>query len=559
MERRLRFLFSFFILLFFLIIYRLFYWQIIKQDTLEGAGDLQRTKTLEIPARRGEIYASDGSYLVANKRAYLVFAEPKKIKNHAQTNEILAQDLGIPLASISAQLKDNSRLWVPIAHKISEVQKNKIMGKKLSGIGFAQEDIRYYPESSMAAHLLGFVGKDINGTDKGYFGIEGYYNRQLEGRPGLLREETDAQGLPILLGKNKRIAPENGRDLILNIDKSIQFIIEEKLKEGIEKYGAKGGWVIVMEPKSGAILSMASYPNYDPSSFQYFANNLYKNPVVAESYEPGSTFKTLVMAASINENKVKPQTKFIEDGPIEIGGYIIRTWNNKYSGKINTIGILERSSNVGMVKIGELLGQEKLLEYIKNIGVGDYTSIDLEDEEVPTLRPFDKWYDIDYATATFGQGIALTAVQMIRAVGALANDGKMMEPHVVKAIVEPDGQRIEIEPKKVKQIYSPETAHILSEMMVAAVDNGEARYSKPKGYRIAGKTGTAQIPIAGHYDSEKTIASFVGFAPASNPRFVMLTTIKEPTASPWGSETAAPLFFTIAQEIFNYYGIPPEN
>jgi len=535
------------------------HWQIIESDKLGSAADLQSTRTLKIPARRGQILSSDGSYIVANKRAYLLYAEPKKLKNKEAVEKILSETLNIPISSISAKLQDDSRLWVPLAHKIGSLEKEILERKKLPGLGFEEEDMRYYPESSMAAHLLGFVGSDVNGDDKGYFGIEGYYNRQLEGRAGILRQETDARGLPILLGKSKRVEPENGRDLILNLDKSIQFIVEEKLKEGLEKYQAKGGWVVVMEPKTGAILAMASYPSYDPANFQNFDSTFYKNPVVAESYEPGSTFKSLIMASAINENKVKPQTEFTEDGPLQIGGYTIKTWNNEYSGKTTATGILERSSNVGMVKVGELLGKERLLEYIKNFGVGAYSNIDLEDEEVPDIRPTDKWYDIDYATATFGQGIALTAIQMLKAVGALANDGKMMEPHVVKAIINPDGKKIEIEPKVDKRLFSPETAHILSEMLVSAVDNGEARFAKPKGYRIAGKTGTAQIPIAGHYDSEKTIASFVGYAPASNPRFVMLTTLKEPSSSPWGSETAAPLFFTIAREIFKYYGIPPEN
>ena len=557
--QRLKFLFILFILFFFLIIYRLAHWQIIESDKLGSAADLQSTRTLKIPARRGQILSSDGSYIVANKRAYLLYAEPKKLKNKEAVEKILSETLNIPISSISAKLQDDSRLWVPLAHKIGSLEKEILERKKLPGLGFEEEDMRYYPESSMAAHLLGFVGSDVNGDDKGYFGIEGYYNRQLEGRAGILRQETDARGLPILLGKSKRVEPENGRDLILNLDKSIQFIVEEKLKEGLEKYQAKGGWVVVMEPKTGAILAMASYPSYDPANFQNFDSTFYKNPVVAESYEPGSTFKSLIMASAINENKVKPQTEFTEDGPLQIGGYTIKTWNNEYSGKTTATGILERSSNVGMVKVGELLGKERLLEYIKNFGVGAYSNIDLEDEEVPDIRPTDKWYDIDYATATFGQGIALTAIQMLKAVGALANDGKMMEPHVVKAIINPDGKKIEIEPKVDKRLFSPETAHILSEMLVSAVDNGEARFAKPKGYRIAGKTGTAQIPIAGHYDSEKTIASFVGYAPASNPRFVMLTTLKEPSSSPWGSETAAPLFFTIAREIFKYYGIPPEN
>lgn len=517
----------------------------------------QRTKTYDIPGKRGVIMSSDGTPIVSNERTYLVYGEPKKIQDPIAMRTKIAELLEVPESSISAQLGDKGKAWVPIARKINEVKKKKIEDKKITGIGFEEESIRFYPESSMAAHLLGFVGLDAKGDDKGYFGVEGFYQRQLHGRGGTLRQETDALGLPILMGLQNRIDPLNGRDLVLHIDKSVQFIIEEKLKRSIEKYQAKGGWVIVMDPKTGGIVGMASYPNYDPKAYAEFEGSLYKNPVVAETYEPGSTFKALVMAAAINENKVEPSEEFTEDGPIEVGGYNIRTWNNEYAGKLNATEILERSSNVGMVQIGEKLGKDTLYRYIDQFGFGKPTKIDLEDETSPSLRPKGSWYDIDFATATFGQGIAVTPIQMITAVSALANGGNLMEPHIVKEIIEENGTRLEIKPKIVRSVISPSTSTIISEMLVQSAKHGEAHFALPKGYRVAGKTGTAQIPIAGHYDPSKTIASFVGFAPVPNPKFVMLTTFKEPGTSPWGSETAAPLFFEIAKDLFNYYGVPP--
>ncbi len=528
-------------------------------DNFSGAALLQRLKTYEIPAKRGRILANDGSLLVANARAYLLYAEPKNIKDKNSVQLRLSQLLSVPIASVSSKFINDDLSWIPVLHQVTEDTKQKIMSEKIPGIGFEEESLRYYPESSMAAHVLGFVGKDGKGDPKGYFGLEGYYNLQLAGRKGLVKQEADARGLPILIGNQRRIEPEDGRELTLWIDKSIQYIAEAKLKDAIEKYGAKGGSVILMDPKTGAILAIASYPNYDPTNYGEFDSSVYKNPVIAQSYEPGSTFKVLVMSGAINDKKVKPSTEFSEDGPIEIGGFAIRTWNNKYAGTTTATGILERSSNVGMVKIGELLGRDRLIHYINSYGIGEPTGIDLEEEVSPALRPLNSWYDIDYATATFGQGIAVTALQMVRAVGALANDGKLMEPHIVKTIVDLKGKRFTIEPKQVRQVVSGDTARVVAEMMVSAVDNGEARFAKPKGYRIAGKTGTAQIPIAGHYDGSKTIASFVGFAPVPNPRFVMLTTIQEPTTSPWGSETAAPLFFAVAKELFNYYGIAPSE
>jgi len=410
----------------------------------------------------------------------------------------------------------------------------------------------------MAAHLLGFVGSDVNGADVGYFGLEGYYDRQLRGIDGSMRLEKDAHGAPILIGSEERLPPEDGRTLTLHIDKVAQQLVERRLKEGITRYGAKEGSVVVMEPETGGIIAMASFPNYDPRNYSQFDKSLYKNPIVGSSYEPGSTFKALIMAAAINEKLITPDTIMDESGPVQIGPYVIRTWNNEYNGKISMTEVLEHSSNVGMVFVAQQLGREKLLAAIRKFGFGKLTNIDLEDEASPELRPDKEWAVVDEYTASFGQGIAVTPIQMVRALAALANGGKMMEPHVVKEIKDAKGKVTTVQPKVVSQVISPETARIVTEMMVAAVDNGEAKWAKPKGYRVAGKTGTAQIPVAGHYDATKTIASFVGFAPADKPRFVMLVTLREPSSSPWGSETAAPLFFTIARDLFTYWGIPPQ-
>ena len=325
----------------------------------------------------------------------------------------------------------------------------------------------------------------------------------------------------------------------------------------MEKYGAKEGSVVVLDPKTGGVLAMASFPNYDPSNFAAFPKELYINPVVAGSYEPGSTFKSLVMAAAIHDKLITPQTMMDESGPVESGPYFIRTWNNEYHGSISMTQVLEYSSNVGMVFVAKKLGHDRLLSAIKRFGFGKPTNIDLEDESSPTLRDDNAWAEVDELTASFGQGIAVTPIQMVTAVAALANGGKLMQPHVVKEIREGSGRVIPVKPKVVRQVISPEAARITAEMMVEAVDKGEAKWAKPVGYRIAGKTGTAQIPVAGHYDETKTIASFVGFAPVDDPKFVMLVTLREPQSSQWGSETAAPLFFTIAREFFTYYGIGP--
>jgi stage V sporulation protein D (sporulation-specific penicillin-binding protein) len=554
---RVSLLFSIFVMAFVLVGVRIFYWQVIASDRLRQEATLQHYVEFTIPATRGEILDRDTSPLTLNQPAYLVYAQPRNISNKNDFIAKLTGLLGLDSIKLDTSLSDPTRVWIPLAHKIDAITMTKLSDLHLEGLGFEKEPKRYYPESSMAAQLLGFVGSDVNGIDTGYFGLEGYYDRQLRGIDGRLRMEKDAHGLPIIIGSQERLDPIDGRTLVLWLDKAIQRMAERRLTEGIQKYGAKEGTVTILDPTTGGVLAMASYPSYDPLTFSDFDKTLYKNPIVASSYEPGSTFKALVMAAALDKNLVTPNSIMDESGPVHVGGYAIRTWNNQYHGSISMTQVLEYSSNVGMVYVARKLGHDTLLSTIKRFGFGKPTNVDLEEEASPDLRGDNDWHEIDDLTASFGQGIAVTPIQMVRAIAALANGGRMMEPHMVQKIIDPQGKSIDIPPKIMDRIVSPQSAHIITEMMVSAVDNGEAKFAKPKGYRIAGKTGTAQIPVAGHYDDKKTIASFVGYAPADNPKFVMLVTLREPSSSQWGSETAAPLFFAIARDLFTYWGIPP--
>lgn len=546
-------------LVFLLIISRLFYWQVISGSKLAEAAVDQYYFTLKLPALRGTIVASDQSPLVTNKTAYLVYSEPPKIENKTEFAKKVSEILEVEENEIVEQIIKEKIVWAILARKVGEDAYKKLNELSLPGLGFEKESTRYYPEGSMSAHLLGFVGSDENGEDKGYFGLEGFYNRALYGKQGTLLQEKDARGLPILVGGVKRTHAENGQSLELYVDRSVQLILEEKLKEGLQKYGAKSGLVALMDPKSGGILGSAAYPNYDPAQYREFPEGSYLNPLVAQVYEPGSTFKALVMAAALNERLVDTKTVFDESGPVKIGEYSIRTWNDEYHGKLTMTQVLEKSSNPGMVFVGQKLGKDRLVSYINKYGFGEETGIDLEEEDSAPMRPEEEWKEIDLATSSFGQGIAVTPIQMLQAINVLANEGKLIEPHIVKKMHDPSGKTIEVKPKLVREVLRPATARIITEMLISAVDHGEAKWAKPPGYRIAGKTGTAQIPVEGHYDAEKTIASFVGFAPADDPKFVMLVILREPTSSPWGSETAAPLFFTISKELFSYYGISPKG
>ncbi len=559
----------FFIIFFVSITLRLFYWQIVKAEFLQAQAENQYTSSIRVSATRGNIHFSDGTLIASTNPAYSLFGLPKSIEKEKRIETVykLARIL-LPdvkesqieeLAKNFIEKLSQDLYWVSLKKNITVGQKKEIEDQKITGVGFEQSSLRFYPEGSSTAHLLGFVGSDAKGASTGYFGVEGFYEGELKGVSGLIKHEKDALGLPILIGNFLTTDAKNGKDLVLHIDRSVQFIVENILKKGMEKYGAKAGLVVVMEPSTGAILGMASYPNYDPLKYFDFPKENYKNPVVADQYEPGSTFKVLVMAGAINEDLVKPDTKCdICSGPISQGGFIIRTWNNKYQEEISLKEVIIHSDNTGMVFTAQKLGLDKFYEYLQNFGFGEQTKIDLQDESSPEIRDKTNWREIDLATASFGQGIAVTPIQMVRAVAAIANGGSLMEPQIVKKIVG-DNDTYEIKPKIVKQVIKESTAKIVTEMMVAAVEEGEAKFAKPKGFKIAGKTGTAQIPIAGHYDPNKTIASFVGFAPADDPKFVMLVRYDQPSSSVYGSETAAPTFFEIAKELFTYFKIAPSE
>lgn len=547
-----RFLFIVFFLSYLAIISKLFYLQIINPSSIK----IDYLKTSRITPERGRIYDRNGELMVVNKSSYLFFAEPKKIVNLGEFVKKVDSVLYIGEASLEAKI-DKNKNWVAIKNEIEPDQKQKLQKLKLKGLGFEDRFLRYYPESSLSAHLIGFVGKNSEGEDVGYFGVEGFYNKELVGLPGIIKSDRDILGKPILIGTQQRLDPENGRDLYLTIDKPVQEIAKTKLQKGLEKYRAKEGCIIIANPKTLEILALSCLPDFDVSQYYLFTEEFFKNPAISNLYEPGSTFKPLIMAAALEEKSLNPDDFYDEKGSIKIGEYTIKTWNDKYEGKISMTRILEKSSNVGMVYISEKLGQKKMYSYLKKYGLNQDTGIDLQGEATGYLKEENDWYPIDFATTSFGQGIAITPIQMIRAFASLVNGGNLLKPYVVKKITSGKEEK-NISAKLIRQVISPKTSEIIKKMLLSTVENGEISWAKPKGYQVGGKTGTAQIPIKGHYDPTKTVASFVGFAPVNDPKFIALVILREPQSSPWGSETAAPLFFEVAKELLVYYNIAPE-
>lgn len=550
---RIKILLLVFVLFFIAIFVKLFFIQVVNPSAY--AKDYLQARKLY--PERGKVYDRNMQPLAVNQTTYRLFIEPKKMKDKDKLVEELDDILKLGEATLEARI-DETKVWVSVQSNLSPEVREQIEKLGLPEIGFENESKRFYPESSLSAHLLGFVGKDDKGENTGYFGIEGFYEKELEGLPGFIKSERDAYNKPIFVGTQQRVEAENGRDLILTIDRSVQNIVKTKLVDAVKNFEAAEACAIVANPHTMEIYAMSCVPDFDPDRYYEASPEAYVNSTISELYEPGSTFKPLIVAAGIQEKVIKPLDTFNEAGSIKVSGYTIKNWNDKYHGKTSITQILERSSNIGMVYIGGKLGEDKLYEYVtKKYRFDEPTGIDLQGEVKGDIKTQKNMYPIDYATTTFGQGVAITPIQLVRAFASLINGGYLMRPFIVKEVHQ-DGKIRVREPQVEERILSEYTSEVMKKMLHSAVDKAEAKFIFPKEYKIGGKTGTAQVAVQGQYDASKTIASFIGFAPVDNPQFVALVVVREPKSSQWGSETAAPVFFEIAKELFVYYNIVPD-
>jgi cell division protein FtsI/penicillin-binding protein 2 len=461
-------------------------------------------------------------------------------------------------ALLLKRLNRTDRTWISLAARIDEQAKKEIEALKIHGLGFDAYTFRSYPERDLAATLLGFVGKNEHGEDLGYFGVEGGLNNELKNRHTQTKFDTGLFGFQLFQSRSQ---PQgiNGRDVTLSIRRDVQNVLETELAKGLQRYGAIKGEIIVIEPKTGKILGIATLPHYHPALFYEFDSDLYRNSAVSDLFEPGSTFKPLIVAAGIDAGVINPDTQCPRcDGPVRVAGYQIRTWNNEYIPNITMTEALEKSDNTAMVYIAQELGSEKLRSYIKQFGIGDQTTDDLQEDRNTPLP--ERWGPVELATRSFGQGISMTSLQLTRAIAAIANNGLLMQTSVLESIYDPiTGNSMYVEPRSIRQVISPEAAQKVTKMMVSAAEHGEAKWTASRTHTIAAKTGTAQIAVKGGYDPNKTIASYVGFGPANDPKYVMLVKLVEPSSSHWASETAAPLWHKVAQQLHLLLEIPPDK
>lgn len=577
-----------FLLMCLVFIARLFSIQVLNHSKYKALANDQYRTSQVIPSKRGDIFSSDNFPLATTQSSYLIYAEPKKIKDPLAMAGKLAEDISviyknkyeemvresseskelaemIPPNQIFASLKErylsyftSGLLWVSLGQIITPADKDLLENRGYEGIGFEEVPSRYYPEGTLASHILGFVASDKKGNPQGYFGIEGNLNGDLRGKPGRIIQENDALGAPIIFGGYQKVDSIEGRDVYLTINRSVQYIVEKRLKEGVEKYGAAEGSVIVMNPETGEIIAMANYPTYDPSKFYLTGEMIQrKNLSISETYEPGSVIKPLTISAAIELSKVTPETTYVDDGPKKYSDYTIDNWDRKHLGVVNIIQLLQKSNNIGAAWVGHLVGAEKLFQYFKAFGLGEKTGVDLEGEDTGIIRDFKNWTDIDLATAAFGQGISATPLQVLNAFNVIANGGYLMKPKIIVKFVE-NGKTIGIPIKQLKKVFSGKTAKTMNDLLIQAVSGGESKYFNLKGYVIAGKTGTAEIPVNGKYDPNKTNTTFVGYL-AESKRFSMIVKLNEPTSSIYAAETAAPLWMQITDDLVKYYGLPPDR
>ncbi|PLX28087.1 hypothetical protein C0583_02545 [Candidatus Parcubacteria bacterium] len=467
--------------------------------------------------------------------------------------------------SYMARLNKPDDPYEPIKKKVEDEDLEKVLAIDTEGLDYMYEKHRYYPEKNYGSQLIGFVGYQGD-EEAGRYGLEGFFDEELSGRRGFIKAERAANGDLIIINDREYEEARDGSSLILTIDRSIQYVACKRLEEEAMRYGADGGTVIVMEPNTGAILAMCSWPDYDPNHYNEVDDtNVYNNPAIFDAYEPGSIFKTITLAAAIDDGVIEPETTYFDKGYDMVEGWDKPIKNSDYEthgghGNVDMKTVLEESLNTGTIFAVEELGYEKFSKYVRKFGFGEKTGIELETEGVSnienllrtTMRP------VEIATASFGQGITATPLQIISAYSVIANGGMLIKPHLVAEIVNPDGTIFKTQPAQLGRVVSERTALLVSGMLVNVVDGGHATLAAVDGYYVAGKTGTAQVAGVGGY-SNKTIHSFVGFAPVDDPKFVMLVKLDDPKSVEYSASSAAPLFGELAEFILNYYQVDKER
>ena len=555
-HRRLLYLFAALAAWALIVVARLAQVQLVHHDHYVQRAQRQQERTLELKPVRGSILDARGRVLAESIAAESIYADPQAIRDRKSTAKALAsvRGIGMNARQIEAKLRsERSFAWVARQLPLEVTAEARKLA--LPGIYFLEAHRRSYPRATLGASVIGYVGVD----GEGLAGIEHQFEDQVQGTPGKVTLLKDARKGVYLVGGDGANRPRDGHHVILTIDSVVQFIAERALDRAVQQYHANGGAVVVMDPNDGAILAMASLPTFDPNRFRDFATVAWRNRIVQDLYEPGSTLKIVTAAAGLEERVVTPsQMLDCGNGEITIANITIHEHDGHRYGQLSFEDVIVNSSNVGSARVGLSLGDRRFYDWITRFGFGQRTGIELPGESSGMLRRSEKWTQVSPASIAIGQEIGVTPLQIVRAVGAVATGGMMMEPRIVQRIVDDQGATV-YEPSKhaARRVMSEKTAAVLNEILKNVVSRGTGTLAALPEHVVAGKTGTAQKATRGGYSADRYVGSFAGYVPADQPRLVILAVIDEPRPEYYGGTVAAPVFREVAEATLRYLGVPP--
>jgi len=540
--------------------------QIYRYGFYAALAEDQHQLSQQLLPTRGEILVHDdqstsGTYpLATNRTLHFLYAVPQRISDPVATAEALRNKVSLPYEDLLQRLSKENDLYEPIEHNVTDERQADIAALRLAGIEFSDETSRYYPEKEIGSQVLGFVGFD---GDKrvGRYGIEGSLETILAGKQGTIQAEKDANGQLIASAAQLWQPAVDGSDVVLTLNRAIQYEACKRLDSWVEQHGASGGSVVILEPKTGAVIAMCGAPDFDPNSYRTVDDiGRFLNPSTQVPYEPGSVFKPLTMAAALDQGKVTPETTYRDTGEVKIDSFTIKNSDLKAHGVQTMNQVLQESLNTGAIFSMQQIGNSMFEQYTKNFGFGAKTKIEVP-EAGGNISALETGKDIYAMTGSFGQGITVTPLQLATAYAALANGGKLLRPYIIDTIRHQDGTETKTAPETVRQVISAKSSSTISAMLVNVVERGHGKRAGVPGYYVAGKTGTAQIPDpnGSGYLKNTTIGTFAGYAPVEDPRFVMVVKVDRPKDVQYAESSAAPLFGQLAKFLLSYYQVAPNR
>ncbi len=536
-----------------LVLFRLVTLQVLQAAELSVRADRQHQKTVSLEGARGTIVDRHGKILAMNVEVPSVFGVPNTLESPLKTARQLSPILHVRTDELERKLRqDRSFVW--LARKLDPEQGRRLDLLSLDGIGVVMEGRRFYPKGPLLAHVLGFSGMDGEGLE----GLEHRYESYLRGEKRMMVLQRDALGRTVFPKGMTERSPTPGHSLTLTIDEVIQYIAERELEDAVGRAQAKSGTMIVLDPKTGAVMAMAVSPRFDPNAVSALSPDRWRNRALTDAYEPGSTMKAMMAAAAIEERVVRSNTMvFAERGHMTVANTVIH--DHERLGWVSFAQVIQKSSNIGAAKIGMALGEQRLHRYLQAFGFGQRTEIDLPGEGAGLVRNQKNWGRRSVASISMGQEIGVTPLQMVVAIAAIANGGVLMKPYVVSEIRDAEGHMLrQVPPQAKRRVISPETARSVTKILEGVITDGTGTKAAIPGFRVAGKTGTAQKidPRTGTYSVSRFVASFAGYVPADNPQLAMIVVIDEPQGDVWGGAVAAPVFSRVGEQVLSYLGVP---